>query len=107
MATNLNNDGIVLYEAMAVFFIAFSYNTPMDLGQIVLVPLTYIVASMGITGIPETGFISLSVVIGILGLPTEVEALLLAVDWIIARCGSAVNVLSDITLSIAMDVNDD
>jgi Na+/H+-dicarboxylate symporter len=107
VATNLNNDGIVLYEAMAVFFIAFSYNVPMDLGHMVLAALTCIVASMGITGIPEAGFISLSVVIGILGLPTEALPLLLAVDWIIARCRSAVNVLSDITLSIAMDATDD
>ncbi|MES2963495.1 MAG: cation:dicarboxylase symporter family transporter, partial [Bdellovibrionota bacterium] len=62
-----------------------------------------IVAALGITGIPEAGFISLSVVIATMGLPAELLPLLLAVDWIIARGRSAVNVLSDMTLSIALD----
>lgn len=35
---------------------------------------------MGITGIPQAGFISLSVVISTLGLPPEALPLLLAVD---------------------------
>ena len=107
VATNLNNDGIVLYEAMAVFFIAFTYNIPMDFGQMVFAALTCIIASVGITGIPEAGFISLSVVLSVLGLPAEALPLLLAVDWIIARCRSAVNVMSDITLSVAMDLTNE
>ncbi|MBC7387087.1 MAG: cation:dicarboxylase symporter family transporter [Cryobacterium sp.] len=106
VATNLNNDGIVLYEAMAVFFIAFSHGIPMDVGTMVLAALTCVVAAMGITGIPEAGFISLSVVIGVLGLPAEMLPLLLAVDWVVARFRSSVNVLSDLTLSIAMDATE-
>lgn len=103
VATNLNNDGIVLYEASAVFFIAMLYGIPMDPFQMVGVALTCIVASMGITGIPEAGFISLSVILGVLHFPTEALPLLLSVDWIIARGRTMVNVLSDMTLAIAID----
>jgi Na+/H+-dicarboxylate symporter len=106
IATNLNNDGIVLYEAMAVIFISYSYGMPMDIGQFITIALTCIVASVGITGIPEAGFISLSVIVGVLGLPIEALPLLLSVDWILARLRSAVNVLSDMTLSIAMDATE-
>lgn len=106
VATNLNNDGIVLYEAMAVFFIFQVSGLPITETQMITAALACIVASMGITGIPEAGFISLSVVVGTLGLPAEMLPLLLAVDWMIARGRSVVNVLSDMTLSIAMDATD-
>ena len=106
VATNLNNDGIVLYEAMAVFFIAQLSGILMTEGQMLTAALACIVASMGITGIPEAGFISLSVVVSTLGLPAEALPLLLAVDWMVARGRSVVNVLSDMTLSIALDATD-
>jgi DAACS family dicarboxylate/amino acid:cation (Na+ or H+) symporter len=106
VATNLNNDGIVLYEAMAVFFIAQVSGIHMSEAQWIAAALSCIVASMGITGIPEAGFISLSVVVGTLGLPAEMLPLLLAVDWMLARGRSVVNVLSDMTLSIAMDATE-
>lgn len=103
VATNLNNDGIVLYEASAVFFIAYLTQTDWSTTQMILAALSCIVASMGITGIPEAGFISLAVVVSAMGLPAEALPLLLSVDWILARLRSGVNVLSDITLSIALD----
>jgi len=104
VATNLNNDGIVLYEASAVFFIAHLHNIHWDLGQMVAAAGACVVAAMGITGVPEAGFISLTVVVTSLGLPAEMLPLLLSVDWIMARLRSAVNVLSDMTLSIALDI---
>lgn len=103
VATNLNNDGIVLYEAMAVYFTAIVFGAPMDFTQMLVAALVCVVASMGITGIPDAGFISLAVVIGALKLPTELLPLLLSVDWFIARLRSAVNVISDMTLAIALD----
>ncbi len=106
VATNLNNDGIVLYEAMAVFFIAQLAGIPLTEGQMITAALACIVASMGITGVPEAGFISLSVVVSTLGLPAEALPLLLAVDWIIARLRSVVNVISDMTLAIALEATE-
>lgn len=103
VGTNLNNDGILLYEAMAVYFTAIALGMPMDMPQMLGAALVCIVAAMGITGIPEAGFISLTVVIGLLKLPTELLPLLLSIDWMIARFRSAVNVTSDMTLSIALD----
>lgn len=103
VATNLNNDGIVLYEASAVFFIAQLQGLHWDVGQMVSAALACVVAAMGITGVPEAGFISLTVVVTSLGLPAEALPLLLSVDWVMARLRSAVNVLSDMTLAITLD----
>jgi Na+/H+-dicarboxylate symporter len=106
VATNLNNDGIVLYEALAVYFIAQMNHIQLSYAQMGSAALACIVAAMGITGIPEAGFISLTVVVSTLGLPAEALPLLLAVDWMLARGRSVVNVLSDMTLSIAMDATE-
>ncbi len=103
VATNLNNDGIVLYEAAAVFFIAQLHGLHWDVGQMIGAVLACVVAAVGITGVPEAGFISLTVVVTSLGLPSEALPLLLSVDWVMARLRSVVNVLSDMTLSIVVD----
>lgn len=106
VATNLNNDGIVLYEALAVYFIAQLHHVTLTIPQMASTAVACIVAAMGITGIPEAGFISLTVVVSTLGLPAEALPLLLAVDWMLARGRSVVNVLSDMTLSIALDATE-
>lgn len=106
VATNLNNDGIVLYEAQAAFFIALLAGVPLGPAAMLSIALTCIVAAMGITGVPEAGFISLSVVVSTLGYPADYLPLLLAVDWVLARARSGVNVISDMTLSIALDATE-
>ncbi len=103
VATNLNNDGIVLYEASAIFFIAHLHGLQWDLWQMITAALACVVAAVGITGVPEAGFISLTVVVTSLGLPMETLPLLLSVDWVMARLRSCVNVLSDMTLAIVLD----
>ncbi|MDP2305487.1 MAG: dicarboxylate/amino acid:cation symporter [Pseudomonadota bacterium] len=103
VGTNLNNDGIVLYEGMAVLFVAQASGIQLDLGQQVLAAVTCMVAAMGVAGVPEAGFISLALVVNTVGLPIEVLPLLLTVDWVIARARSVVNVLSDMVLSIVLD----
>lgn len=103
VGTNLNNDGVLLYEAMAVLFVAQAHGLQMSLGQQAGAALCSLVAAMGIAGVPEAGFVSLSLVLATVGLPMELLPLLLTVDWILARARSAVNVLSDMMLSILLD----
>lgn len=103
VGTNLNNDGIILYEAMAVLFVAQAHGLELTVGQQVLAALSCLVAAMGIAGIPEAGFVSLSLVLATVGLPLELLPLLLTVDWILARGRSIVNVLSDMMVSILLD----
>lgn len=103
VGTNLNNDGIILYEAMAVLLVAQAHGLQLDLAQQVAASLACLVAAMGIAGVPEAGFISLSLVLATVGLPMELLPLLLTVDWILARARSVVNVLADMTVSILLD----
>lgn len=103
VGTNLNNDGIILYEAMAVLFVAQAHGIDLTFAQQLSVAASCLIAAMGIAGVPEAGFISLALVLATTGLPVEILPLLLTVDWILARARSVVNVLGDMVNSILID----
>ncbi len=103
VGTNLNNDGILLYEGMAVFFVAQAAGIQMDLTTQLTAAFICILGTIGIAGIPEAGFITLSLVLTTVGLPTEILPMLLTVDWVLGRGRSVVNVLGDMIVSIALD----
>lgn len=102
VGTNFNNDGILLYEVVAVLFVAQAYGIELSLQEQAIAAFVSLAASMGVAGIPEAGVVSLSLVLAAVGLPLEVVPLLLTVDWFVARFRSVVNVLSDMTVSIAV-----
>ncbi len=107
MATNLNNDGIALYEAMAVLAIAQACGYELGLAQQFAVVLASVLAGIGIAGIPEAGIVMLPVVLASVGLPEAAAAaavpLVMPVDWLLARARTALNVLSDMVVAIALD----
>jgi Na+/H+-dicarboxylate symporter len=103
VGTNLNNDGILLYEGMAVFFVAQAAGIHMDFSTQLLAAFICVLGTIGIAGIPEAGFITLSLVLSTVGLPTEILPMLLTVDWILGRARTVVNVMGDMTVSIALD----
>lgn len=107
VGTNLNNDGITLYEAMAALFLAqaLGYDLPM-VKQLLIVGAS-IMAGAGVAGIPEAGLVVLPLVLAAAGLPDQVIVsaipLIMTVDWIIARARSGVNVMSDMLVAILLD----
>ncbi len=107
VGTNLNNDGITLYEAMAALFLAqaLGYDLPM-MNQLVIVGAS-IMAGAGVAGIPEAGLVVLPLVLSAAGLADHLIAaampLIMTVDWIIARVRSGVNVMSDMLVAILLD----
>lgn len=107
VGTNLNNDGITLYEAMAALFLAQAYGFDLTLGQQAVVVLASLMAGIGVAGIPEAGLIVLPLVLAAAGLPEQLILvaipLILPVDWIIARVRSGVNVMSDMLVAILLD----
>jgi len=103
VGTNFNNDGILLYEAMAALMVAQALGYHLSISSQLTIAFLSMVAAMGIAGVPEAGFISLAVVLSTVGLPIETLPLLLTVDWIIARGRSVVNVLSDMVVSLAIE----
>jgi len=103
VGTNLNNDGILLYEVVAAFFIAQAHGIDISLFHQVALAVICVMATIGVAGIPEAGIISLFLVLSTAGLPAESLPLLLTVDWVVARCRSVTNVLADMTVGVAVD----
>jgi DAACS family dicarboxylate/amino acid:cation (Na+ or H+) symporter len=106
IGTNFNNDGILLYEAVAVLFVAQAFGVDLSIGEQLFAALLALTAAIGVAGVPEAGVVSLSLVLSSVGLSLEILPLLLTVDWIVARMRSVVNVLSDMTVSIAVSALD-
>jgi Na+/H+-dicarboxylate symporter len=103
VGANFNNDGTALYEAMAALFISQMLHQHLTLWQQILVMLTSVVASVGAAGIPEAGLVTMTLVLQAAKLPTEMNVLLLTVDWFLDRCRTTVNVLGDVNVSCLLD----
>lgn len=96
LGATINMDGTALYEAVAVLFIAqihFGENLP--LAQQVIVALTALVASVGAAGIPHAGLVMMVIVLQAVGLPIELQGIILAVDRMLDMARTTVNVWSD------------
>ena len=107
VGTNLNNDGILLYEAMAVLFVAQAIGIELSFGEQLLVAASCVIAGIGISGVPDAGLISLLIVLKTVKLPEEsvnaVVPFLLSVDWVLGRCRSTTNVASDMLVAVLLD----
>merc|ERR1712209_186467 len=95
IGATINMDGTALYEAVAALFIAQVRNMSMSVGQIVAISITATAASIGAAGIPQAGLVTMVMVLDTVGLPAEDVTLILAVDWLLDRFRTAINVLGD------------
>ncbi|KAK3527968.1 hypothetical protein QTP86_013083 [Hemibagrus guttatus] len=95
VGATINMDGTALYEAVAAIFIAQMNGIKLDPGQIVTVSLTATLASVGAASIPSAGLVTMLLILTAVGLPTQDISLLVAVDWLLDRFRTSVNVIGD------------
>ncbi|XP_056634010.1 excitatory amino acid transporter 1-like [Diorhabda sublineata] len=95
IGATINLDGTALYEAVAAIFIAQVREVPLDFGTLVAISLTATAASIGAAGIPQAGLVTMVMVLDTVGLPAEDVTLILAVDWLLDRFRTAINVMGD------------
>lgn len=96
LGATVNMDGTALYEAVAVLFIAqlhFGQNLPV--GQQIVVAITALLASVGAAGIPHAGLVMMVIILQAVGLPIEMQGVILAVDRVLDMARTSVNVWSD------------
>jgi Na+/H+-dicarboxylate symporter len=103
VGTNLNHDGIILYEAVAALFVAHGFAVALGVTAQLRVVGTAVLAAVGIAGVPEAGLITLSLVLGAAGLPLAAVPLLLPVDWLLGRLRATANVASDLIVATLLD----
>lgn len=95
VGATVNMDGTALYEAVAAIFIAQINGISLGIGEVITVSLTATLASVGAASIPSAALITMLFVLTALGLPTSDISLLLAVDWMLDRIRTSINVLGD------------
>ncbi len=103
VGTNLNHDGILLYEAVAVLFVSQALGRDMTFAQQLWAVVTSTLAAVGIAGVPDAGFITLTLVLGSVGLPVEAASVLFPVDWFLGRLRACANVTSDMVVARLLD----
>lgn len=95
LGATINMDGTALYESVAAIFIAQAVGLDLTIGQQVMIFLTATLAAVGAAGIPQAGLVTLVLVLKAVGLPLEGIGLILAVDWLLDRFRTTVNVWGD------------
>jgi Na+/H+-dicarboxylate symporter len=95
LGATVNMNGTALYEAVAAIFIAQAYGIELTFAAKLLIVLTSTLAAIGAAAIPEAGLVTMVIVLVAAGLPLDGMGLILAIDWILDRCRTTVNVWDD------------
>lgn len=103
LGATINMDGTALYESVAAIFIAQAYGIDLSVGSQVIIFMTASLAAIGAAAIPGAGLITMSIVLGAVGLPLEGIGLILAVDRILDMIRTTVNVFGDAVGTIVVD----
>jgi len=103
LGATINMNGTALYEAVAVIFIAQSAGIPLSGAALVTIFLIATLSAMGAPGIPNAGLITLIIVLAAVGLPAAGIGTILAIDWLVDRERTAVNVFGDTVGAAVID----
>ncbi|XP_023696150.1 neutral amino acid transporter A isoform X2 [Paramormyrops kingsleyae] len=95
IGATVNMDGAAIFQCVAAVFIAQLNNSELNAGQIFTILVTATASSVGAAGIPAGGIITIAIILEAIGLPTNDLSLMLAVDWIVDRTTTVVNVEGD------------
>lgn len=95
LGATINMDGTSIMQGVAVIFISQAYGIPLSAGALATVVATATIASIGTAGVPSVGLVTLTMVLGSVGLPTEGIALIMGIDRILDMLRTAVNITGD------------
>ncbi|KAK4468442.1 hypothetical protein MN116_007648 [Schistosoma mekongi] len=95
VGATINMDGTALYEAVASIFIAQINGKYLTIIEVFIVSLTATLAAIGAASVPSAGLVTMMLVLTSVGLPTKDISLILAVDWLLDRIRTSINVMGD------------
>jgi DAACS family dicarboxylate/amino acid:cation (Na+ or H+) symporter len=99
LGATINMDGTAMMQGVATVFIANVYGVDLSATDYLLVVLTATLASVGTAAIPAVGLVTLTMVLGQVGLPAEGIALIIGVDRMLDMMRTTVNVTGDCVIS--------
>ena len=99
LGATINMDGTAMMQGVATVFIANVYGVDLSLTDYLMVVLTATLASVGTAAIPAVGLVTLTMVLGQVGLPVEGIALIIGVDRLLDMMRTVTNVTGDCAVS--------
>lgn len=90
-----NQDGSILYQTLAVTFMAEAYNVALGWPETLTILITILIAGKGSANIPSGSLVVLAAVLTAIGLPVEAIALVAGIDAFMDMGRTAVNVLGN------------
>lgn len=103
--TTLNKNGAAVYKAATAVFLAHLYGVHLDVGQLVTIVLTTIVASSAGAGVPGSSLVTTLIVLNAIGLGPNAAAgiaLIAGIDRPIDMCRTAVNTFSNLVGAVVV-----
>ncbi|XP_051963100.1 neutral amino acid transporter B(0) [Xyrauchen texanus] len=95
IGATVNMDGAACFQCVAAVFIAQLNKIPLNFVQVITILVTATASSVGAAGIPAGGVLTLAIILEAVGLPTNDISLILAVDWLVDRTCTVINVEGD------------
>ncbi|XP_054444618.1 neutral amino acid transporter B(0) [Pteronotus mesoamericanus] len=94
IGATVNMDGAALFQCVAAVFLAQLYRESLDFVKIITILVTATASSIGAAGIPAGGVLTLAIILEAVNLPVDIS-LILAVDWLVDRSCTIINVEGD------------
>ncbi|XP_015518532.2 excitatory amino acid transporter 3 [Neodiprion lecontei] len=95
IGATINMDGIALYEALGAIFIIQLRGLNFSLARIIAISVTCTISCIGAAGLPNGGYVMLVVVLNSVGVPAEDVMLIIAIDCLVDRFRTAINIIGD------------
>ncbi|XP_020026585.2 neutral amino acid transporter B(0) isoform X1 [Castor canadensis] len=95
IGATVNMDGAALFQCVAAVFIAQLNGQSLDFVKIITILVTATASSVGAAGIPAGGVLTLAIILEAVSLPVKDISLILAVDWLVDRSCTILNVEGD------------
>ena len=102
LGSTINMDGTAIMQGVATVFVAQVYGIDLTMGQILMVIITAVLASIGSAGVPAVGLVMLVMVFHQVGLPVEGIGLIIGIDRILDMVRTSVNITGDAVCAVIM-----
>lgn len=107
LGATINMNGLSVYLGVAALFVANIFGVDLTIWQYILIIMTSTLASIGAAGVPMSGIIVMSIVLGGVGLPIEAIALIAGVDRVIEMMTTTMNITGDAVTAVVVAKSED
>lgn len=100
LGSTVNMNGTAIFYACAAIFISQAYGIELGWENLIVIVVSATFSAIGCAGIPGGALVTLSIVLGSVGLPLEGIAIVAGIDRIRDIIGTVVNVLGDAVVAV-------